>query len=161
MAAVERLADVPNLLLVSVGGDDPVVPPGLPHRHLGRIGVDRLLSVVYSAADVFVIPSLQESFGQTVIESMACGTPVVGFDAGGIPDMVRPGLTGQLAPVGDTAALAAAIRQVLADPDRDRMGRTARQVAVDEYALPLQASRYRDLYESVLNRTAPPAPRAG
>ena len=50
-----------------------------------------MLSTIYSAADVFVIPSLQESFGQTVIESLACGTPVVGFASGGIVDMVRPG----------------------------------------------------------------------
>ena len=82
----------------------------------GKFTNDRFLAGVYSAADVFVIPSLQESFGQTVIESMACGTPVVGFDTGGIPDMVRPGVTGYLAPVGDAAALAEQIHAALHGP---------------------------------------------
>ncbi len=146
--ALGRLADVPNLFLLSVGERPPEVP--LPGLHLGRINYDRMLSVAYSAADLFVIPSLQESFGQTVTEAMACGTPVVGFDAGGIPDMVRPGVTGQLAPVGDAPALAAAIERVLSDPDRAAMGHRCRQVAVDEYGLALQATRYRDLYRGLL-----------
>ncbi len=154
--ALGRLGDVPNLFLLSVGERAPTVP--LPGLHLGRVNYDRMLSVAYSAADVFVIPSLQESFGQTVTEAMACGTPVVGFDAGGIPDMVRPGVTGELAPVGDAAALAAAIAQVLADPDRRQMGERCRQVAVDEYGLPLQAARYRDLYPALIARMTPPRP---
>ena len=150
VAALERLAGVPGLFLLSVGGAEPKVPADLPRLHLGRVGYDRLLSAAYSAADVFVIPSLQESFGQTVTESMACGTPVVGFDAGGIPDMVRPGVTGQLAPVGDSAALSVAIESVLSDPDRAAMGERCRQVAVDEYGLPLQATRYHDLYRALI-----------
>src|SRR6185369_3871237 len=89
--AVATVRGVEKMLLVSVGGGKCELPAGLQHLPLGKIGNDRMLSTIYSAADVFVIPSLQESFGQTVIESLACGTPVVGFAAGGIPDMVRPG----------------------------------------------------------------------
>ena len=151
-AALRHLEGTPNLFLLSVGEREPVLPdcPTLPRLHLGRINYDRMLSVAYSAADVFVIPSLQESFGQTVTESMACGTPVVGFDTGGIPDMVRPGVTGELAPVGDAPALAAAIARLLADPAAARrVGQTCRRVAVDEYALHLQASRYLDLYRTL------------
>ena len=143
---------VPNLFLLSVGGREPKLPAIVPHLHLGKISYDRLLSAAYSAADVFVIPSLQESFGQTVTESMACGTPVVGFDTGGIPDMVRPGVTGQLAAVGDVPALAAAVAAVLADPGRRDMGRRCRQVAVDEYGLPRQAAAYLDLYQQLVRR---------
>ena len=86
----------------------------LRHLHLGRISNDRLLSAVYSAADVYTIASLQEVFGQTVIESLACGTPVAGFASGGIVDMVRPGVTGTLAPTGDVLGAAGrAIVEVL------------------------------------------------
>ncbi len=156
--ALGRLAHLPNLFLLSIGERRPALPVGLPGLHLGRVTDDHKLSLAYSAADVFVIPSLQESFGQTVTESMACGTPVVGFDAGGIPDMVRPGLTGELAPVGDAAALADRVAHVLADPVRwRRNGEICRQVAVDEYGLQLQATRYLELYQSRL--TAPTAAR--
>jgi glycosyltransferase involved in cell wall biosynthesis len=140
----------PDLLLVSVGRGEPRVE-GTPLHHLGYISDDRHRALVYAAADLFVIPSLQESFGQTVIEAMACGTPVVGFAAGGIPDMVRPGQTGLLAPVGDTAALRSAIQTLLQDEEgRIRMGRAARALAEAEYASPVQAARYLALYRKLL-----------
>src|SRR6185295_15560755 len=65
--AVAGIRGVENLLLVSVGGGKCDLPAGLPHLALGKVTNDRMLSTIYSAADVFVIPSLQESFGQTVI----------------------------------------------------------------------------------------------
>jgi glycosyltransferase involved in cell wall biosynthesis len=112
-----------------------------------------MLSTIYSAADVFVIASIQESFGQTVIESLACGTPVVGFASGGIPDMVRPGETGWLAPTGDTAALREALVEALRDVDRRAtMAPVCRQVAVEEYSLDAQARAYAALYETLVAR---------
>jgi glycosyltransferase involved in cell wall biosynthesis len=149
--ALRGMTDVPGLLLVSVGRGEPELP-GVPARHLGKIKDDRVLSLAYSAADVYVIASLQESFGQTVTESMACGTPVVGFASGGIVDMVRPGITGELAPTKDVAALRDAVRQLLGDPGkRAAMGANCRRVAVGEYALEVQAAAYRSLYESLVN----------
>jgi glycosyltransferase involved in cell wall biosynthesis len=148
--AIEVLRDRSDLFLLSVGGGKPMVAD-LPQLHLGRISNDRMLSVIYSAADVFVIPSLQESFGQTVTESLACGTPVVGFDTGGIPDMVRPGLTGYLAPVGNSAALASAIARLLDDPaSAAAMSVSCRQIAVKEYSLAVQAESYLRFYEGLL-----------
>jgi glycosyltransferase involved in cell wall biosynthesis len=112
--------------------------------------MDRYLSLAYSAADVFVIPSIQESFGQTVSESLACGTPVVGFATGGMLDMVRPGLTGQLVPVGDTAALRDAIRDMLGSPDSLKsMSEHCRRIALSEYSIEVQAAAYLKLYESL------------
>ena len=160
--ALTGISDVKNLLLVSVGGGKCDLPAGLPHLALGKVNNDRMLSTIYSAADVFVIPSLQESFGQTVIESLACGTPVVGFASGGIPDMVRPGETGWLAPTGDTGALRDAIATALSDDDqRQAMGVKCRTVAVAEYSLDVQARAYAALYEQLSVRPATPASASG
>ncbi|MEA2735826.1 MAG: hypothetical protein QOE14_2277 [Humisphaera sp.] len=151
--ALAGMASTENLLLVSVGGGKCVLPAGLRHLALGKVSNDRMLSTIYSAADVFVIPSLQESFGQTVIESLACGTPVVGFASGGIPDMVRPGETGWLAPTSDTNALRERIVEALSDASkRAAMGARCRAVAVEEYALDVQARAYAKLYETLLAR---------
>ncbi len=82
---------------------------------------------------------------------MACGTPVVGFASGGIPDMVRPGVTGHLAPTGDTAALRNAIVKVLQAPgERAAMSENCRRIAVEEYAMEVTARQYVRLYESLL-----------
>ncbi|MFP4143866.1 MAG: glycosyltransferase family 4 protein [Phycisphaeraceae bacterium] len=155
---VEGLASLPgrpnSWLLVSLGAGAPdLSASGVEHLHLGKIDDDRLLSAAYSAADVFVMPSLQEAFGQTTLEAMACAVPVVGFDNGGTPDLVRPGQTGLLAPTGDGRAMAAAIAELLGDEARRRsLGQQARQVAVSEYDLLIQAGRYRELYAALLGR---------
>src|SRR5688500_18366146 len=116
--------------LVSLGNLKSKLDLPVPHVNLGRINNDRLLSLVYSLADVFVMPSLQESFGQTVTESLACGTPVVAFDGGGPTDMVRPGVTGWLAKCGDAGALRGAIVSALSDDAmRAKMSENARRVA--------------------------------
>lgn len=118
---------------------------------LGRMDDERLMSLAYSAADVFVMPSRAENFGMVVFEAMACGTPVVAFDVGGIPDMVRPGVTGLLAPPEDVRALAAAIETVLKDDElRERMSLECRQIAVNEYSLHVQAARYAAVYEDLI-----------
>lgn len=125
----------------------------LPMMHLGTVNDDRLQALIYSAADVFVIPSLEEAFGLTALESMACGTPVVGFGVGGIPDMVRPEQTGLLAPVGDVDALGAAIIRLLTDDSlRGRMGKVCREVALSEYTLEKQARAYERVYEGMVTR---------
>ncbi|HEX8521006.1 MAG TPA: glycosyltransferase family 4 protein [Tepidisphaeraceae bacterium] len=151
--AMAMLKDIPRLLLLSVGGNTIPLDPAVRHLNLGRIDHDRTLSTIYSAADIFVIPSLQESFGQTVIESLACGTPVVGFDAGGIPDMVRPGQTGWLVPTGNAEALANAVRTALSEQDlRQAMSPRCREIAVAEYSMPVQAQAYAQLYQTLLDR---------
>jgi len=140
-----------DVTLVSIGGREPDLETTLPHLHLGSIESDVLLSVFYSFADLFVIPSRQDNLPNTVLESMACGTPVVGFDTGGIPDMVRPGETGWLAEVGNVRALREAIEQALADDAaREQRGQRCRAVVEDEYTLKHQACQYIRLYESLV-----------
>ena len=85
---------VPNLMLVSLGNRQPDLRQNIPWLHLGSVSNDRILSMVYSAADLFAICSLQDNLPNTVLEAMACGTPVVGVGVGGISDMVRHGVNG-------------------------------------------------------------------
>jgi glycosyltransferase involved in cell wall biosynthesis len=143
------LADV---VVVSVGHGAQVPALGGRHIHLGYVDSDRVLAAVYSAADLLAFPSLHDNLPNTVIESMACGTPVVAYDVGGVPDLVRPGVTGLLVPLGDVRALGAAIAQLLADETRrSEMSKNCRSVAVEEYSLDIQARRYVELYERILD----------
>jgi glycosyltransferase involved in cell wall biosynthesis len=153
--AVGHLRDPAGLLLLSMGEGRPDLPRHVNHLHVGSIQDERIVSLVYSAADVFVAPSVQDNLPNTVMEAMACGTPVIAFDVGGMADMVRPGSTGVLVPSGDAAALRAAMEKLLADPDElARLGRNCRQAAVREYACQVQASRYIELYESLHSKAA-------
>jgi len=151
---IQALADLPDdaaPFLLSMGRGVPLLPDRFQHLHLGYVSGDRFLSIVYSAADVFAIPSLQEAFGQTALESMACGTPVVGFDVGGIREVVEDGVTGLLVPVGDSRALRDAISKILNnDSLRERLAQNARRVAMQEYSLETQARRYLDLYSRLV-----------
>jgi len=150
--------DTADVTLLSIGGEEPELETTLPHLHLGTIESDLLLSVFYSLADLFVIPSRQDNLPNTVLESMACGTPVVGFDTGGIPDMVRPGETGWLAETRNVRALRDAIEQALADgAAREQRGQRGRGVVEEEYTLERQARRYRDLYRRILRESGNPA----
>jgi glycosyltransferase involved in cell wall biosynthesis len=148
-----RKIDIEDVTLVSVGRNEPEVPANSSHVHVGYIDDDSMLSTIYSMADVFVIPSLQEAFGQTALESMACGTPVVGFNAGGIPDMVRPNETGWLAETGNVRSLRKAIeRALMQDGKRHRMSKRCREVVEEEYTLKKQANQYLLLYRSILEQ---------
>jgi glycosyltransferase involved in cell wall biosynthesis len=149
----EAFASLPveNTTLLSVGGGEPTLSSELPHVHAGHVESDLLLSAFYSLANIFVIPSRQDNLPNTVLESMACGTPVVGFDVGGIPDMVRPNETGWLVQAEDVRSLRTAIETALSDDiERERMGARCRDVVEAEYTLEVQARAYRRLYETVI-----------
>ena len=148
--ALVSACDTPNLMLASVGHAEWTANTNIPHRSLGAIDDDRLLSFAYSAADLFVIPSLQDNLPNTVMEALSCGTPVVGFAVGGIPDMVRPGVTGALAPPNDAAALGATIASLLNQPERlAEMSAQCRRIALAEYGMNTQAHRYMKLYQTI------------
>jgi len=149
MQGMERRSDI---LLVSTGAGKIKNEISIPVKSLGHLADEHQMTLAYGAADLFIIPSLQENLPNTVMEAMACGTPVVGFDGGGIADMVRPGITGQLVPVGNIDQLRQAILTLLDDePLRTEMAVNCRKIAVSEYSLAVQAERYINLYHSLLN----------
>ncbi|HLS27494.1 MAG TPA: glycosyltransferase family 4 protein [Opitutales bacterium] len=147
--ALMRFSSEDNVFLLSIGNGTPTPKAKLPHLHLGPIANDRLLSSIYSLADVFVIPSIQDNLPNTVLEAMACGTPVVGFDSGGIRDMVENGKNGFLAPTGNTQALADALHEILPPQICQEMGDSSREKVLREFREELQAIRYTELYRKL------------
>jgi glycosyltransferase involved in cell wall biosynthesis len=144
---------LPDALLAVFGAAAPAVQPdvGMPMVFLGRLRDEASLVAAYSAADVFVAPSLQESFCQTVLEAMACGTPAVAFGATGPLDVVVHQECGYLAQPYESADLARGILWVLGDRERHaRLVRQARQRAEDEFGLDRVAAQYLLIYREML-----------
>jgi glycosyltransferase involved in cell wall biosynthesis len=124
--------------------------PGLGATPLGVLDEQRMADA-YAAADVYVLPTRADNLPNTAVESIACGTPVVAFSVGGVPEVVRHLETGYLAPPEDAAALAEGLRTLLDDDElRARLGANARALAEAEFAIEQQARRLADLYASVL-----------
>jgi glycosyltransferase involved in cell wall biosynthesis len=152
LRALEHLPDSEGLLLLTIG---TVESRGLLGRfrckELGRVNDEGLLGLAYSAADLFVLPTLADNQPLVLIESLACGTPIVSFNVGGVPEMVRHLETGFLAESKDAEHLAHGISVLLHDDElRARMRRRCRDVAVAEYGLELQVERYLALYRRAI-----------
>ena len=138
-----------NITFVSIG------PKNLKHSYqenhieLGQIHDELLLSIIYSAADVFAIPSLMDNLPNTVLEALMCGTPVIGFPVGGIPDMVIDGENGYLTNDISVVDLIQALTKFIDNPTIfDRIA--IRTNAVKKYSLDVQAKAYIKLYQSIL-----------
>ena len=124
---------------------------GIEVRSLGRIDDPARLAMAYSAADVYVLPSLADNLPTTVIEAMACGTPCVGFRTGGVPDLVRHHETGFTAEPFDPGSLAEGIAWVLEDESRRRdLAARALQKAERDHGQPREARRYSELFEEIV-----------
>ncbi|MGA9378643.1 MAG: glycosyltransferase family 4 protein [Phormidium sp.] len=138
--------------LVVFGSSKPEKPNdlGFNTHYLGRVHDDISLALIYSAADVMVVPSVQEAFGQTASEALSCGTPVVAFNATGLKDIVDHQQNGYLATPFEVDDLAKGIAWVLEDGERQQKLRfQARQKSLREFAKNVQARRYLSLYEEI------------
>lgn len=111
---------------------------------------DADLVELYAAADVMVVPSLQENLAATIMEPLACGTPVVAFGIGGNVDMIDDGANGYIAKPFDVADLAACIGRVLHHPDPESLRRAARAKVERSYAYPVMGAAYRRLYAGLI-----------
>ncbi|MEM9542519.1 MAG: glycosyltransferase family 4 protein [Cyanobacteria bacterium P01_E01_bin.42] len=155
---VKILSDLPeslkqNLVLLLFGNESENLAQkvAIPIISLGYLSNDRLKAIAYSAADLFLLPSRAEAFGLVALEAAACGTPTVAFRVGGIPDIVRPGSTGELAVPEDTGGFIKAIVNLLEDSQQyEQLSLQCRQVATEEFSLDLQTKRYLELYQKIL-----------
>jgi glycosyltransferase involved in cell wall biosynthesis len=117
---------------------------------LGYVYDDRRLAEIYASADAMVTPSRQDNLPCTVSESLACGTPVVAFDVGGIPEMIEHKVSGYLAEAFDTDDLARGIEYVLEQQQlNDQMHKAARKRAVENFSDREMSQKYMSLYETV------------
>lgn len=124
-----------------------------PVHWLGPVRDDHTLAMLYSAANVTVVPSRQDNLPNTAIESHACGTPVVAFDIGGLPDIVTSGETGWLASPFDTDDLARGVLWVLEDSARwSALSSAARASAMAKYSPQVVAAQYLSVYEGARAR---------
>lgn len=140
-------------ILLTLGGDNETIADTtkMPVLNLGYVSNDRLKSIAYSAADLFVFPTRADNLPLMLQESMTCGTPMVSFKIGGVPDLVRPGITGYLAAPEDAEDLSRGIVQLLEDQNlRERISQNCRAIALEEYSLEIQSQRYIDLYQQAL-----------
>jgi len=138
--------------LLTMGGGHFQTGSGYRHTHFGRVEGDELQALLYQAADVFVIPSLEEAFGQSALEAVACGAVVAGFRVGGIPDIVKCGLNGLLVERQNTRALSEAIQKLLEDEAlRHRWQSSCEAWVRDHFSYPKNAAAYAALYDSLLN----------
>jgi len=139
--------------VVVFGSPKPAQPPdlGLKAHFLGWLNDDATIALLYAAADVCVVPSLQENLSYAAMESMACGTPCVAFNQGGMPDLIEHNRTGYLARAYDPGDLAQGIAWVLENEERRRsLSLQARQKAEQEFALEKVTKRYMELYREIL-----------
>ncbi|MCU7495313.1 MAG: glycosyltransferase [Ignavibacteria bacterium] len=141
-----------NVILLTFGN----IPEGikLPEvfqvMNVGRITDEKVLAGVYNIADVLVIPSLEDNLPNVVPESLACGTPVVGFKTGGIPDMIEHKKNGYLAERKDFAGLAEGLQWVLFEADPESLRKESLRIAKERFRAEAQAQKYKMLYEQIL-----------
>ena len=105
---------------------------------------------LFAAGDIYVMPSRNDSFGIVYLEAWACGKPVIGAIAGGVPEVIEDGLDGYLVPFGDVDALAARIAELLDNPGLARtMGERGREKTLSRYTWDIQYARLKELYRSL------------
>lgn len=150
-AAIEGLKDIENLFILTIGRGK--IEKELPcrSRHLGAIHEASRLNLAYAAADIFVIPSLQDNLPNTILEAMSCALPVVAFRTGGMVDLIQDSHTGLLAASGDARDLAEKLRWLVKHPEESvAMGLRGRERVLATFTLAHQAANYRKLYERIL-----------
>ncbi|MDD5643024.1 MAG: glycosyltransferase, partial [Syntrophales bacterium] len=128
-----------------------IIPPGRVRFLPARPDLRPLLE----QASMLVLSSRQEAFPNVILEAMAMGLPVVATRVGGVPELVIPGETGWLAPPGNVPALAAALAQLLGDPETCKaFGKAARQRAQQDFSLAAMVRRHEEVFDRLLKRQA-------
>lgn len=123
----------------------------LPVINVGHIDNDEKLSYIYSAADIFILPSLEDNLPNTILESLSCQTPIVAFDTGGAKDIIDNS-NGKIVTKGDVQALCDEVYMLIEDEElRTQKGKNGRQLILNKYQLHHQALAYTKLFSELQN----------
>lgn len=152
MEALLKLNNTNELELVVFGVSSPENDPGFKFitHYRGFLHDDISLRLLYSAADVMVVPSIQESFGLTAAEAMACGTPVVAFDTTGLKDIIDHKVNGYLACPFESASLASGIEWIISSNLDTDLAAKAREKIMCCFDSKVVAGQYLKIYSSLL-----------
>lgn len=138
---------------VVFGANEQELPMQFKHINVtfvGYISDSNILAALYSIADVMVVPSLTENLSNAIMESLSCGTPVVGFDIGGNSDMIEHKQNGYLAAERDCEDLARGIEWCLKHNVDGALSKNARKKVMDSYTIDKVSEQYKQLYETLL-----------
>ncbi|MCU0463591.1 MAG: glycosyltransferase family 4 protein [Anaerolineae bacterium] len=149
--ALARLVDVAGLELVMFGAGQAIPAVTLPVHTIGALNDDRLLALLYSAVDVLAVPSVEDNLPNTVMEAMACATPCVSFNIGGLSDLIDHRVNSYLAEPFSPDDFAAGVGWALSDSGR-LAGKLARESSVVRYSLPTVAAQHQALYHDLLQQ---------
>tara|TARA_R110001606_G_scaffold23985_2_gene79998 strand:- start:8140 stop:9405 length:1266 start_codon:yes stop_codon:yes gene_type:complete len=143
-----------NIELIIFGASKPEksLHFGFPEHYLGQINDDVALKTLYNLADVTVVPSLQENLSNVIMESLSCGTPVVGFNIGGNKDLINHKQNGYLAEPFKVEDLSKGIQWVLDHNNVEKLRENAREKVVNTFDNKIVLEQYLNLYNSILNK---------
>jgi len=141
-----------RLGVVVLGGDAESVKEALPLPvyTVNYLSDEHEIAELYNAVDLFVTPSLQDNLPNTIVEAMSCGTPCVGFNVGGIPEMISHLQDGYVADYCDSIDFAQGIAWCLDESRHGSLRQRARTAALATYAEPIAASNYLSIYRSLM-----------
>ena len=147
-------AETDQIELVVFGNRGTENLPDFPFKtsFLGTINNDEKLALHYAAADAFLIPSLEDNLPYTVMESMSCGTPVIAFTTGGIPDMVRHEHSGYLATYRSSVSFTDGMEWIIKHPERDKLNQQARQTIMDSFSEEVIAKKHIEVYQRLVSK---------
>jgi glycosyltransferase involved in cell wall biosynthesis len=148
-----------KVALVAMGRESAALPDlaGMKIIQAGYVQSEAEKVRYYSAADIFISTARADNLPLVLQESLACGTPLLAYDCGGIGDLVRPGVTGYSAPLDDLTGMMGRLVELVENAGlRREMGANCRRAAVEAYSMETIARKYENLYERLLRREGNP-----
>lgn len=148
---IQATAYLPDIEVLLVGGSAQstraLMPRNIKITCVGQVNDPKRMAALYAAADAFVTPSLQDNLPNTIMEAMACATPCVGFNVGGIPEMIDHKENGFVAQYKSAESLAQGIGYVTDPKNAARLAKAAREKVMLQYSERSVAERYIDIYK--------------